>query len=62
MESKTKYLSYYLESLVTAIEHFESEGFLEMGEMLKETRPTRKNVSAIGNGSSASNASHIAYD
>ncbi len=62
MESKTEYLSCYLKYLVTAIERFESEGFLKMIVMLKEARQARKNVFIIGNGGSASSASHIAND
>lgn len=62
MDSKTKYLSCYLQYLVTAIDRFESEGFLKMVEMLKEARQARKTVFVIGNGGSASSASHIAND
>jgi len=62
MENKPEYLNYYLESLTTAIEHFESEGFLKMVEMLKEARQARNNIFVIGNGGSASSASHIAND
>jgi len=62
MDSKAEYLSCYLKNLVTAIEHFESEEFLKMVAMLKEARQTRKNVFVIGNGGSASSASHIAND
>jgi len=62
MESKTEYLSCYLKNMVTAIEHFESEGFLKMIMMLKEARQASKNVFIIGNGGSASSASHIAND
>jgi len=62
MESKAEYLSRYLNYLVTAIEHFESEEFLGMVKILKEARQARKNVFIIGNGGSASSASHIAND
>jgi len=62
LESKTEYLSNYLKYLVTAIKHFESEGFLKMVVMLKDARQARKNVFIIGNGGSASSASHIAND
>lgn len=62
MDSKTKYLSCYLQYLVTAIDRFESVGFLKMVEMLKEARQARKTVFVIGNGGSASSASHIAND
>jgi D-sedoheptulose 7-phosphate isomerase len=62
MENNTEYLNTYLESLITAIEHFDSEGFLKMVEMLKEARRARNNVFVIGNGGSASSASHIAND
>lgn len=62
MENKAEYLGYYLKSLVVAIEHFESEGFLKMVEILQETRQARKNILIIGNGGSASSASHIAND
>ena len=62
MESKAEYLNCYLKNLVTAIEHFESEEFLMMVGILKKARQARKNVFIIGNGGSASSASHIAND
>ncbi|MCD6577056.1 MAG: SIS domain-containing protein, partial [Anaerolineaceae bacterium] len=62
MESRAEYLDSYLKHLTTAIESFESEAFFKMVEMLKEARRARKNIFIIGNGGSASSASHIAND
>jgi len=62
MESKTEYLGCYLRNLEIAIEHFESAEFLKTVGILKEARLARKNVFIIGNGGSASSASHIAND
>ena len=62
MESRAEYLDSYLKHLTTAIESFESEAFFKMVETLKEARRARKNIFIIGNGGSASSASHIAND
>ncbi|MDO9545710.1 MAG: SIS domain-containing protein [Pelolinea sp.] len=62
MNGKPEYLNYYLKELTTAIDSFEFPQFDKMVEILEEVRQARKKVFIIGNGGSASSATHIAND